>query len=614
VRELSPQVRVRWVRGEAPVLLVLPGRGQGYTHLAQRFCGDAAKAAELAKANPSLPAPLSGIRVRIPWHLLSPTKQREVFAALFPADRRLPEGWEHQVVSPWGGEPESLWEIAEWFTGSGKRYTELKQANPHLPLFPPLGSRVFIPERLLMPTFRAVRVAPEDKSKQALSKTAPGSTPHPPAATPPPATPGPVPVATPPDSPELVTTQRPHGEPAGAGRGAAFPAPTPTPRPKDLPASTDRLQAPPGVPLEYRDGEAIYRLAPGEALYSAVVVRFTGLLHASDVNATAFKLAELSGIRDVTAIPVGYPIRIPFDLLLPEYLPLGHPRRLAWEKEREELFPIRRVLRAANLEGIHIILDAGHGGADTGAIAGGIWEATYTYDVMTRLKRVLERETKATVWLLVRDLSLGDDPPERDRLPASRRQVLLTTPTYKLEDSTAGVHLRWVLANALMRKLQKRKVDPERVVMVSVHADSLHPAVRGLMVYVPGRRFRPGEIRAPAYLPRVAELALGGQARFHRVFAARSEALSSQLADSLVATARRFDIPVHPFDPVRSHVIRGGRAWVPAVLRFSAVPTAVLVEIVNLNNEEDRKLLLSWKFREKLAHALAAGLAEAFAR
>jgi N-acetylmuramoyl-L-alanine amidase len=102
--------------------------------------------------------------------------------------------------------------------------------------------------------------------------------------------------------------------------------------------------------------------------------------------------------------------------------------------------------------------------------------------------------------------------------------------------------------------------------------------------------------------------------RFSRSFSSRSEALSTQLAESLVRAARRFNLPVHPFDPVRSHVIRGGRAWVPAVLRFCGVPTAVLVEIVNLNNPEDRELLLSWQFREKLAHALAAGLAEGFAR
>jgi N-acetylmuramoyl-L-alanine amidase len=49
-------------------------------------------------------------------------------------------------------------------------------------------------------------------------------------------------------------------------------------------------------------------------------------------------------------------------------------------------------------------------------------------------------------------------------------------------------------------------------------------------------------------------------------------------------------------------------------LRYSTVPTAVLIEIANLNNEQDRTLLLSWRFREKLAHAIAAGLAEGFSR
>ena len=49
------------------------------------------------------------------------------------------------------------------------------------------------------------------------------------------------------------------------------------------------------------------------------------------------------------------------------------------------------------------------------------------------------------------------------------------------------------------------------------------------------------------------------------------------------------------------------------MLRYNKVPTAVLVEICNLNNTEDRKELLTWKFRERLAHALAAGLAEGFA-
>ncbi|HYN21450.1 MAG TPA: hypothetical protein VE078_10860, partial [Thermoanaerobaculia bacterium] len=55
------------------------------------------------------------------------------------------------------------------------------------------------------------------------------------------------------------------------------------------------------------EGEfAIYRLRPGEALYSSVVVRFTGRVHAQDVNQLAAEIAERSGVVDVTDIPIGY--------------------------------------------------------------------------------------------------------------------------------------------------------------------------------------------------------------------------------------------------------------------------------------------------------------------
>ena len=40
------------------------------------------------------------------------------------------------------------------------------------------------------------------------------------------------------------------------------------------------------------------------------VVRFTGQLHAADVNATASELARRSGVDDVTKMPVGSPVRI----------------------------------------------------------------------------------------------------------------------------------------------------------------------------------------------------------------------------------------------------------------------------------------------------------------
>jgi len=561
--------RIVMMRGEAPRMLVLPEQGEGWLQLARRLCDDPRAASALAEANPSLKSPLRDVRVTVPWQLLRPDLRAAALRTLFPGDSRTEGGWLHVVTAPYDGEPESWWEIAALLAGDGGRYRELREANPEVPLFPAPGTKVTIPEQLLVEELRAL----------------------PPVA-------GTLPVIA------TAATPRP-------------PLPTPTPVPTPMPTQTaDRPQPSPpaaGV-LEYVDGAAVYRLRPGEALYSAVVVRFTGQLHAVDVNATAAELARLSGIADVTDIPIGYPVRIPFDLLLPEYLPRGNPRRVEWEKEREELAVIRRDIRAANLDGIHVILDAGHGGGDTGAIAGGVWESTYVYDVMTRLKDVLERDTRATVWTLVRDTGLGTRPPSKDVLPNQRGQQLLVDPPYDLAESSVGVHLRWILTNAILKRLRRQGVSPERVVFVSIHADSLHPSVRGLMVYSPARNLRPSRSPHPSGLYRCREVRELGTSRYSSHFRARAEALSTQLGEAIVRKAGQFNVPIHPFEPVRSSVLRGRSRWVPAVLRYSDVPTSVLVEICNLNNVDDRRLLTTWKFREKLAHSIAAGLAEGFAR
>ena len=74
-----------------------------------------------------------------------------------------------------------------------------------------------------------------------------------------------------------------------------------------------------------RAAYAMYRLRKGEALYSAVVVRFTGRLDAADVNDLALKIAQRSGIADVHAIPVGFPVKIPVEFLSEEFLPKDDP-------------------------------------------------------------------------------------------------------------------------------------------------------------------------------------------------------------------------------------------------------------------------------------------------
>ena len=154
-----------------------------------------------------------------------------------------------------------------------------------------------------------------------------------------------------------------------------------------------------------RTGEyAVYRLRPGEALYSSVVVRFTGRVYAEDVNALRRRASrERSGIPDVTDIPIGYRVKIPFDVLQPEFLPEGHPQRVEYEASLRASAQFSNQVRAQGLAGITVILDAGHGGQDSGATMGGVWESLYVYDIALRVKRLLETHTAAEVVLTTRD-------------------------------------------------------------------------------------------------------------------------------------------------------------------------------------------------------------------
>lgn len=390
--------------------------------------------------------------------------------------------------------------------------------------------------------------------------------------------------------------------------------------PADLLLPAFRRTASPRLPeagkdydLEYRSdatGEyAIYRLRAGEALYSSVVVRFTGRVLAVDVNALAHEIADLSGIRDVTDIPVGHGIKVPMDLLLPEYLPPNHPRRRQYEQSLQASSAYSNEVRSLDLAGITVILDAGHGGVDVGASKNGVWESLYVYDVALRLKRILETETAARVHMTTRDGSRFEIP-ERDVLPFSRDHVVLTDPPYRIEDSTVGVHLRWYLANSLYRRAVSGPTDPDQVVFLSLHGDSLHPSLRGMMAYIPGAELIGGGYgkSGVVYASR-REVKERPRVAFSHSEKVRSEGLSRQLAEQFVDAFRGRGLPIHPYKPVREKIIRRrGQEWVPAVLRYNQVPAKALIEIANLANDEDRRLLQSRPYRERIARALADGL------
>ncbi|HWC65414.1 MAG TPA: N-acetylmuramoyl-L-alanine amidase, partial [Thermoanaerobaculia bacterium] len=354
---------------------------------------------------------------------------------------------------------------------------------------------------------------------------------------------------------------------------------------------------------------ALYRLLKGEALYSAVVVRFTGLVHAEDVNAEAAKIAARSGIADVRTIPVGYAVKIPRDDLLPEYRPPDDPKRQEHDRALLETAQFVNRIRAADLQGVTVVLDPGHGGRDTGALVDGVAEARYVYDITLRIADLLRRHTKAKVVCTVQDGD-GGAIPDRDRLTAAISAArVMTTPPYPIEDTVAGVHLRWYLSNALLRSAVRKGGDASRVVFLSVHADSLHPAVRGSMVYIPGEQWlrKPFGKSGPVYEAR-REYRQEPRVAFSRRERLESEGVSRQLAEEIIGSFRRDGLPIHAFNPIRSSVIRSGREWVPAVLRYNSIPARILLEVCNLNNEEDHRLIQTRRYREDVARGVVEAL------
>ena len=527
---ISGELKVGIAEGDLVYLFAKPLPGEGITAFARRFSEDAATEKKILALNRKASVLRAGVFVRVPYDLLSGNYKKIAMQALFPDDSASSSGWVHVVRGP-AGSPESLWRIAEWFTGDGANYSRIRKENDHASLETEIGEQFRIPSTLLLPPFRSAAAAREE--------------------------PGP-------------------------------------------------------PPLQYgRDGQgayATYRLRKGEALYSSVVVRFTGLVHAEDVNAEAARIARRSGVADVRSIPVGVEIRIPQPDLLPEYRPADDPERVEYERSRLEASQFVNRVRAVDLSGVTILLDAGHGGRDTGALVGGVAEARYAYDIVERIAALLKKNTKAKVVLTVEDAEVSG-VADQDELAVSTGGRVMTSPPYPIDDSVPGVHLRWYLANAVLKSAVARGAEPSRIVFLSIHADSLHPSVRGAMVYVPGEKFLDGSFgKSGSVYQARREYREGPRVSFSRRERLEAEGVSRQLAEKIVGALQRDSLPVHPYNPIRENVIRGGRKWVPAVIRYNRIPARVLLEVCNLNNEEDRSLLQTRRYREKVARSVVEAL------
>jgi len=565
------------VEGDLFLRVPVPKKG-GLAAVAKKYTGDAAHEKELLRFN----RVRKGHRLaeaRVPAELLTPAYGRELQQALFPEDARTKEGWEHRFSrGSWS-------DLARWFTGDAGNAPNLKAANRKLRTLKK-GDRVFVPYGLLREPFRRFAVPGE-----------PEPTPRPIVTTPPVA--GPAPGGTPP------TTAPPPGPGTAPPIGPPVVPAGPAPPLAAAPATDPRSLLTYGK--DEKGAYALYRLQPHEALYSAVVVRFTGNVSAPDVNALALEIAQRSGIADVTGIPIGFPVKIPVDELLPQFLPADDIRFVAWQANESRVSEVPKPTHTASLDGVVVILDAGHGGLDRGAVKNGVWEDSYVYDIVCRIHQGLESRTKARVLLTLMEPSLGLKPQEVKILTPNTGAVILTHPWFHQEstaETKVEVNLRWYLANQYYERLVREGTDAGRVVFTSIHADSLHPSLRGTMFYVPGTAYRSSKWSqsGDAYKPFTEYKAkpIYTQTDEEQV---RTEGLSRQFSRCLEKAFKDRALALHPFQPTRDHVVRGRRAWVPAVLRNTVVPCSLLVEVCNIANKEDAEMLKDPAYRQAVAEA-----------
>jgi N-acetylmuramoyl-L-alanine amidase len=559
--------------GNDLVLAIKVHPGDTYAAIGQRYLVDLRELRAVRTRNGDR-LPPDGGSVAIPYASLNDRYKVRVIRVLFPEDAPREGNWIHRAGC--GLLPisqETLWNIALWLTGRGENFRSLADRNDLPGLLPAKDQEIAVPGELLLPPFAAV----------AGLQTASAGTMSPAAG-----------------SKDVVSddfTEVPETEPA--------PALVPPAAPPDQATDTT------GQLVYGKDSSGPfgrYRLKRGEALYS-VVMRFTGRVDSQEVNDLARAIAGRSGIKDVTDIPTGYGVRISFDDLLPEYLPATDPRREAWQTSRAEVARYTNPSQSRNLEGVTVILDAGHGGRDRGAAHNGVAEHEYVYDILCRIKALLERDTAARVLATIRDRKEGYRVRDSTRLTRNQAEVLLTDPPFPLLEPYVSVNLRWYLTNSYFRRLVAEGSDPLKIVFTSLHADARHPGLGGAMIYVPGEEYRRSRYgySGPVYA-RTREVREKPYVSFTRSERERSEGLSRQFARALVTSFHDREVTVHPYNPIRERIIRKRRSWVPAVLRCSEVPVQVLIEVSNLSNVADSRLIADPGYRQKIAEAYVDAL------
>ena len=358
---------------------------------------------------------------------------------------------------------------------------------------------------------------------------------------------------------------------------------------------------------------AVYVMQKGDVLWR-LVTDYTDRIEGQSVKETVDEIMVRNNISDPQKIREGTEIKIPLRLLSPRFMPDNMlPKRQYLEKERDKsryTYPAKKK----KLSNAVIILDAGHGGKDPGAM--GLYETVedeIAYDIMCRLKRALEAETSAKVVTIIRDKSRGYMTRNNDNFPLDKDEYIQTKRPFKITDHKKALYLRCHLVNYIYRQFMAKNIGHKNIVFISIHADELPKQLDGTMIYIPdallskgrnpnsGRKY--SKYREYKAQPRIE---LSYKERI------RAEKYSGKFARAICASLKTRGFRLGTSTPIRTRISRGRFEFVPAVIRWNEVPAKILLEVANLQNKDDARRISDYKYRERYAHAVVDGIIDYF--